>query len=147
MKRQLRLDRLKSVEREYGIAIAALDMLQRLIQGDPNVLDHQGLAVSDLRIYSEWLPATYIVRIFAEFEAALRELWQSIRDTDPPVADLIYSIAGRYSISNDWQDAVHQVRLYRNRIVHLSTIEVAPVAMRSARSALCRFLSRVPADW
>lgn len=93
------------------------------------------------------LEATYLIRLFAAFETGLRSYWQSVRPTVPPVKDLIDSVTARREISLDSRDEVHQVREYRNSLVHETDEEIEPVTLADAQSRLSRFFSKLPFEW
>ena len=77
MKRQYRLDRLRAIEREYKVAQIADRVLRQALPGDPALLFGERLKPADARTFSENLAATYLLRLFAEFEAGLRDLWHN----------------------------------------------------------------------
>ena len=138
-----------AIVREYQIArIAARDLGVRL-RADPSVLSEEGLENADYYNLRDNLEPTYLIRLFAEFEAGLREAWARSfgQTTTPRMQDLIESFAARRLISARWRDAAHTVRLYRNALVHEGGIDVPPVGLDQAQGHLCRFFSRLPEDW
>ncbi|HWE35723.1 MAG TPA: hypothetical protein VG406_04060 [Isosphaeraceae bacterium] len=148
-RRQWRLERLRAIEREYRVALAAAEGLDQLLRADPNALEGRGLKVKDRENYRTNLESTYLVRLFAEFEAALREAWGHAfgRATRPDMFDLIEAVAARCYIPENWKDSVHSVRPYRNALVHEGRDDAAAMPLIEARSHLGRFLSGLPHRW
>jgi len=107
----------KGVEREYRAVRLATDQLLEIASFDPTQLV-QNIDVRDVRNASERLEATYVIRLFAEFETALRTYWEVSRDTHPPARDLIESIGRVRNTPSDWLAATHAVREYRRDIVN-----------------------------
>ncbi len=148
-RKQRRMERIRAIEREYLVALVAADGLDRRLDADPSALDAVGLERADYRRFREDLEATYLIRLFAEFEAGLREAWELAfrRATVPSVRDLIDSICAQRLLSDEWRDCVHNVRVYRNALVHEGGDQVQPVGIREACSDLCRFFSGLPRLW
>ena len=76
-KRQERLERIKAVEREHRVAKAALRLLQRAVQEDPGLLRGERLRPADAQNANEHLEARYLISLFAEFEAGVRDVWEN----------------------------------------------------------------------
>jgi hypothetical protein len=93
------------------------------------------------------LEATYVIRLFAEFETGARQYWGVNWDTDPKTVDLLDGLAARCSIPDTQRDFAHLVRDYRNGLVHEreDKPELVPIAL--ARGYLCHFLSFLPLRW
>ena len=141
-------DRLKQVEREFVAASAATDLLEERLRSDPAYLRSRNVGMSDSDRMRRGLEATYLIRLYAVFEAALRDVWSASfgKATEPPMRDLIEAIAGRRrTVSIDLRDRVHVVREYRNTVVHGG--EGEPISLTEARRWLNRFLSHLPEDW
>lgn len=147
--RERRLQRLRAVQREFETAAVAIDALGARFKVDPSALASYGLTKRDFHKLQQNLEATYLVRLFAEFETTLRSAWTHAfhRVSHPRITDLHNSIAARRSIPERWLDAVHEVRVYRNSIVHEDSDKASPVAIPDACNRLCRFLSQLPARW
>ena len=147
-RREERLERIRRVEREYQVAAVALGDLGRQLRADPSALAHDELRHRDFRACRDNLEATYLIRLFAEFEAGLRQVWRSlVRPTSPPAQLLLDSVAARFYIPATWLARVHAVRLYRNSLVHEADDKVEKIDLVDARSQLCRYLSRLPTTW
>ncbi len=148
-RKQKRMERIRAVEREYLVALVAAWGLDERFRADPSALVVERLEFADYRNLRDHIEATYLVRLFAEFEAGLREAWELAfrRTTAPGVRDLIDSLYAQCSVSQDWRDCVHNIRIYRNVLVHEGSGDVPPIGPREACSWLCRFFSRLPHGW
>ena len=137
---------------EYRSARAAVDHLKASVAATPDLLKHDPVAREYLHDAHQNLAGTYIVRLFAAFEAALRSYDQA-RHNDPnrnEVASvLIDTIGGRRGqgiLAAVRQDA-HAVRLVRNYWAHESDTLPAPMTLADARARLQKFLSWLPEAW
>jgi hypothetical protein len=106
-----------------------------------------GTSPSELARCRDNLEANYILRLFSEFEAAARDFWVAqVRDTRPSMAVLMDRIADRVGVTADVRLAAHDIREYRNRIVHQN-----PRALRfdysDCAKALGNYLGFLPQDW
>ncbi len=148
-RRYERIERIRAVEREYEAATVAVELLREQLHVDPSSLEQYGLNPPDFTNLRENLSATYLIRIFAEFEAGIRDAWANAfrRRSHPTTGQLIDSIAARCYIEQDWLDAVHDVRECRNNYVHEGETEPKPMLISQARQFLCRFSSTLPLDW
>ena len=142
------LQRIKAVEREHTVAELSIARLLQQSQNNPSGLP-AALRVRDVRTTSDNLEGTYLIRLFAEFETGLRESWSALRGSDPPsrTRDLLDGIAAYRKIPNDELASAHQVRDYRNRLVHERDESTEPVTILMARRSLCRYLSFLPLGW
>ncbi len=142
------LRRIKDVEREHSATRLATERLVAIVQHDPTILDGD-LTPRDITRAAEHLEGTYIIRLFAEFETALRIFWPTVRGTDPPgrTRDLLDGLAATRRIPHDQCMAAHAVREYRNTLVHLREVAAAPMSIAEARSHLCKFVSFLPPNW
>lgn len=142
------LQRVKTVEREHTVIRCSVDYLSSIARIDPIVLPPV-IRVRDTDESLVQLEGTYVVRLFAEFETALRTFWIAVRATDPPsrTRDLVESIGVRNKIPHDHILNAHAVREFRNGLVHEREDEVAPVPIATARKHLCVFLSFLPLHW
>ncbi len=141
------MTRIKAVEREYQLAKLAFDRLQQQAMNDPHVLAaDQRFRDIDSAIHG--IEGTYLVRLFSEFETALRHFLRSRRLRIPSKAEaLINKVRDRAEIPNDFADDVHKVRVYRNKLVHdvLETVEA--VKIREATKYSSTFLSWLQRTW
>lgn len=148
-KREDRLKRMRAVEREHRVAHWAANVLREQLERDPGYLKRRELTLADYRQFQAKLAATYLIRLFAEFETGLREVWKSAygRPTHPKASDLMKGIGARCTIPYPWQELAHRVRLYRNNLVHERDIEARPIFPSEGYGHLSRFFSRVPLNW
>jgi hypothetical protein len=152
-RKQQRMERIRAVEREYLVATVAARGLDERFRADPFALVAERLEFADYRNFRDHLEATYLIRLFAEFEAGLREAWEVPfgRTTVPGVRDLIDSLHAQCSISQDWRDCVHDVCIYRNALVPVSqvwrrTASGPTVANRSVGSVVSGCITRESGD-
>jgi hypothetical protein len=119
-RKQWRLDQIRAIEREYQVALTVVGELDERFGGDPSALADERLSYRDYQNFRANLESTYLIRLFAEFEAGLREAWEFKyrRPTHPKVFDLIESLAALCQIPQDWRDRTQEVRAYRNMLVH-----------------------------
>ena len=149
IQRQVRLERIRAVAREFLAAVAALRLLEKKLVADPSWGTAEGWERHDVERLSRNLEATYLIRLFAEFEAGLRDYWERSmgRTTSPPMKHLMVSIAAHRTIPQDWLDDADDVRKERNKYVHLTWEEETDLRLSEATSRVCRFLSRLPLNW
>ena len=137
------------VLQEYVVASLAVELLEERLRADPSFLTSRKLRrrlAFKVRYHLEF---TYLIRLFAEFEAALRDVWRNAwkRPTEPPMKDLIDVFATKRLISRALADDVHRVRDYRNHLVHQGRAAIDPIPIHDAQALLSRFLSRLPNHW
>lgn len=148
-KKMDRSERIKSVEREYFVAEKAREALEVALRTDPSFLTIQGLDAADLIAFQSSLLDTYSVRLFAEFEAAIRDYWHhglQIK-TQIKMADLVESVGSRRRIPDLVRQNVHAARRWRNSLVHESDLAIAPIGLPTARRSFGKFLGYLPDDW
>ncbi len=109
--------RIKAVEREYyAMNMAARRMLdvEWVDLGQvPNNLQQRDLVNAAYRLES-----TYLIRLYADFEAGVRECWASLRNTQPMMKLLMESMTARRGIPMEVHKAADCVREIRNDCVH-----------------------------
>jgi hypothetical protein len=144
-----RSERMKSVEREYGVAEMARAALEEALSQHSGLLTAKGLNVVDLRTYRSKLHDTYFIRLFAEFETGLKDYWKNGlgEDAKTRIMDVITSVGARHRIIDAWRINVHAARKYRNRLVHEEDAEGDPVTLVEARRYLGRFFGYLPDNW
>jgi hypothetical protein len=138
--------RIKGVEREYLVIKFAMVQQTKTINDDPSALPRE-LSPRDYQTASENLEATYLIRLFAEFESGIRQYWKTHKETVPPCKDLISSLAAKRAIPDDEKDRVDLVRIYRNSVVHEREEFTESLSVQIARGYLCTFFSRLPREW
>ena len=144
-----RIKRIKDVEKEYQVAIIARGVLGAELDKNPSTLRKEGLTRADFDGFTNNLQATYLIRIFAEFESGLREYWKALskKKTRPQVSDLIKSISSKRKVDIKEIENVENVQNYRNKLVHDEQKEAQAVNIKDARKSLCAFVRRLPEDW
>src|SRR5579862_5590183 len=80
----------------------------------------RGVTDEELRRCARNLELTFVLRLFAEFEAILRDYWRRglNRPTRPDMEPVIESIARRRRMAPIDLANAHEVREYRNDIIH-----------------------------
>jgi hypothetical protein len=139
---------IKAVEREHSVVAVAVNRMLAVALRDPTHVA-AGIKVGDIRRASERLSGTYVIRLFAEFETGIRLYWSSIRRAVSPrrTRDLLDSVAAmRQTPHLDLANA-HQVREYRNLLVHDREGSFASIEFAVARGYLSKFLSFLPRSW
>jgi hypothetical protein len=141
--------RIKDAEKEFHVAKMAADLLRVHLLAHPSALADRQLRPRDAERFAKNLEPTYLVRVYAEFEACLRESWRRAfgRRTFPKMEILIERVGDLRRIPPIWIANAHQVRNYRNDIVHDVKTGTAMLPLDRARSHLCSFISRLSLDW
>jgi hypothetical protein len=139
------IGRVKAVEREHTALRFTTDHALRSL-GEGGVDLEEGLKRLDVNRASERLEGTYIIRLFSEFEVALkaflrdRQIKKMPRDAKP----LIDRAASYAKFSGPILGNAHKVRVYRNDLVHKLVYGIPDdqkMTIRTATSHLCTFLS------
>ncbi len=144
-------ERVKAVENEYRSVRIAVDRLKATVDHDPSVLKNEPTP-ANLNVAGKNLEGTYIVRLFAEFESALRS-YDRARHNDPTLKTeasiLIDMIGGRrgQGISANVREGAHAVRRVRNHWAHERDATTTPMPIDQARARLQSFLSWLPEQW
>jgi hypothetical protein len=148
-KRQERIERIGEIERECQAAASAVRLLMEELHRDPNFLDDDALQFQDAVRLKSKLEATFVIRLFAEFEAGLRNYWFDgmSRRTKPPMTDLVDAIGAYRAIPRDRVDGVHDVRTFRNSLVHEGNEETRAMPLKTAKSWLRKYANYLPLDW
>jgi hypothetical protein len=139
---------IKAVEREYIAMRFAVDRSLRNVRQEPSILPRD-LTVRQVERAAVLLEGTYIIRLFAEFETALRVYFRKARRRRPPsrTQDLLESAAAIRRMPPGPLGNAHTVREYRNVLVHERDADADPVTMAEARRRLCIYCSFLPRDW
>lgn len=152
IRRQQRIERIAAVAKEYLAAKSASDLLMAQLQADPNYGSNHGWESRDGGAFNENVDSTYIIRLYAEFEAGLRDYWANHlkRTTHPPMVQLLQSVADQRVAIDRLEDA-DAVREYRNFLVHDESNEPPPdmrtFRVTDAKKHLCYFFGRLDPDW
>ena len=142
------LERIKTVEVEYLVAKLAIDRLRSAVQHDPTLL-RPGIKPRNVKEALRNLEGTYVIRLFAQFEAGLRQFWRAQRGNRPPARtrDLLDGIAATCRIYPRELASAHAAREYRNALIHERDESLVPVTLALVRQALCRFFAFLPPEW
>ena len=138
---------------EYKATRAAFDRLRAALQATPDIRNQLESAARDnLKDAHLNLEGTYIIRLFAAFEAAPRSFDRSKhndsnRRTDASV--MIDENGGKRNrgIPMGHRNRAHAVRLVRNFWAHESDDDPGPMSVDVARASLQKFLSELPDGW
>ena len=138
---------------ELQTAALVIETLLQLVHQNPSALQPYSLRPADLNRLRANIEPTFLIRLYAEFESGLRDAWRTAfgRPTHPRMYELLESVAARQLIPETWLREAHEVREYRNSLVHEAPEgeeqAVEPITLSEARQRLVRFFSRLPADW
>jgi hypothetical protein len=144
-------ERIKAVENEYKSVRIAVDQLKSTVAHDPTVLNKEPKP-ENLRTADMNLEGTYVVRLFAALESALRS-YDRAGHNDPTLENtasiLIDTIGGRrgQGISANVRQGAHAVRRVRNHWAHEGDATPDLMSIATARARLQAFLSWLPDEW
>lgn len=138
--------RIKSVETEYKAMRQASERFKKMALDDPSILEvgseHRHLVTACANLES-----TYLIRLFAAFEAGVRHYWATQKPTKPNTFDLLKGSASRRRIPTTELELADSVREFRNGLVHESAAFPEPIPLAVARGYLCRFFAYLPPEW
>jgi hypothetical protein len=148
-----RIERLKAVEREFHVVRAALEQLQVAVTDGRVVLP--GLtSARDLDAARRQIEATFLIRLWAEFETAVLSYYRSLKNNPDlhiraiNLIDAVFASRRRQALADAVRVAVHEVREYRNSLVHDRDDPAPPVAISEARRCLNVYLGgKLPEQW
>jgi len=152
--RQAFIDRVKGTNRESYVVTAAVAHYAPVVLAGHAHLPPE-TSPRDLVAAVDQVESTYLIRMWAEFETALRSYRRRVTgDPDDQIRtkNLIDWTAGvkqGRSISEDVRDDVHKVREYRNFLVHQRDDQEPPAAVtiEEARKHLNTLLHCLPIQW
>jgi len=136
----------KGVEREHAATRFATDYLLNDIRIDPTKLG-RNLRLRDVNESAKHLEGTYTIRLYAEFETALRAFWSGLRNTELRTRDLLNGIGALRKVPDDLIQSAHAVCEYRNALVHARYDSPQPIPIKAACSDLCCYLNFLPLEW
>jgi hypothetical protein len=145
-------DRLKATRREHDVVADAVQRLRDAVQANlvPSPLE---TSLRDYESARRQLEPTYLVRLWAEFETALRSYRRyQVRNPDDNIKAIhlinwAQGIEEGRKIDAGMRDLVHEVREYRNSLVHERDNMPPAVAIEEARRRLSTYLSKLPDKW
>ena len=154
VERQAFIDRVKGAVRECYVVAAAVNHFEQAVQASDAHLPDE-TSPRDLVTAAEKVESTYMIRMWAEFETALRSYRRHItRDPDDRIStssliDWTAGVKRGRAISEDVRDDVHEVREYRNYLVHERDDQDPPdeIAIDVARTRLNTLLHCLPINW
>jgi hypothetical protein len=138
--------RLAELRAEYEAARAVLVLALRTWTQVAAEQELKGITHAAVQLSVANLEATYLIRLFALFEALLRDHWTASRPgTRAPdsAAVLIDQLGARYRIPAQVRSRTHSARQYRNAVAHARP-GPPPVAFADALSSLNRYLAWLP---
>ena len=122
MTKRQAFDRMRRVRDELASARFSLSHTLRVVNEDLGVLQaagKDGTSPSELARCRDNLQVNYILRLFSEFEAAVRDYWVSqVRNTRPNMSTLLDRVADRLDMTALVRVAAQDIRNFRNDIVH-----------------------------
>jgi hypothetical protein len=141
------IDGMDAVEREFRAATLGMSRLMADMLPDPTILRGAQVVPADVRACHAGLESTYLVRMFAVFEEALRDVREIVYLKQGPIKTyaLLNQCASRQKVKTDHLAGAHRVRDFRNRIVHGGS--APPVTLPQARAWLCSFFGSMPKQW
>lgn len=153
IKRQRRIERIDAVLQEYLAARTASGLLAAKIAADPGFGRASGWSPRAGSAFTTNLEATYVIRIYAEFEAALRDYWLTFRKqtTRPKMFQLVNEAIPTQYFPKDVVDKADDVRLFRNHLVHDVEDEagdgVVLFSVEQAKSHSCAYVAHLDPRW
>jgi len=152
--RQAFIDRIKDAEKEYRVVISALEVYhQSIVKGSIQL----SASIAPRHVISaiDKAESTYLIRMWAEFETALRSYRRFLTgDSEDRIAtsnliDWMACVRQGRAISEDVRDNVHSIRKYRNSLVHERDDTDPPeaISIEIARKQLNTMLHSLPFDW
>lgn len=143
--RQKFIDQVKGAERECQVVAAAVVRYQSMIRSGELNLPVK-TSPRDLEAAAEQVETTYLIRMWAAFEMGIRSYdWVLTGHDTIRAKDLLDWTAGvkrGRAISETVRDQVHEVRDYRNFLIHGKLSP--PVLIEDARKRLYTMLHCLP---
>src|SRR5205085_1887635 len=152
-RREKWLKRMANVVQEYMAGRTAADWLNSQTGPDPSFGWTKGWEPAAGEAFSDNLETTFIIRLYAEFEAGIRDYWESYRgrDSNPPMEVLLNQSVPTEAFTQDVIDDADDVREYRNALVHDMGGPLRPgviiFPLRQAQRALSTYFSRINPRW
>lgn len=145
-------EHLREVWGEYSSAHEAVRRFKEAVDAKPDLLDKNSPVRKHLRNAHDNLEGTYIVRLFAAFEAAFRSFDRAQHHDRNRVIDaatMIDQIGGKHGrgIQSSIREAAQDVRRVRNFWAHDSEDNPGPMTIDEARARLQKYLSELPEIW
>lgn len=144
-------EHIKDVEGEFNAARVALDRFADEVLAKPDIVVDRDIR-GYVRSAREHLEGTYLVRLFAAFEAALRSYDRANRSAPTSRVDaaiLIDNIGGRRGrdVLPSIRQGAQEVRRVRNYWAHEDDSIVERMTVSEARARLQKYLAELPDEW
>jgi len=143
--------RLRGVQAEFDAARQALAYVERHWQRDAIYREVERTTPRDLAVASRQVEATYLIRLFAEFEGLLKDHLATNHPAvavpaRPKVDWLIKRVVSmeRVELNPQFRRKWDAVRDYRNSIAHRSGRNAAPMTLTAALSLLNTLAAKLP---
>ena len=152
---------INDVGKEYEASRVAVSRLVSLVQANANVLTNEPEARDGLSRAYKNLEGTYLIRLFAAFESALRSYerwWHPTRSKTPDTSQMIDEIGARNAediprrrkrpIGNQIREVVQRVRRSRNYSAHDDADAIdTPMPFQQAKACLLAYIDKMPLEW
>jgi hypothetical protein len=151
MRRADAFERITSVLYEFEATHFSVARTLSQASMDPSILPTQSrFRPFHLRVAAANLEVTFALRMFAEFEAALQDYWTTASPTSrtrrAQMQTLINRTAARRRIPTAVVAEAHEVRAYRNAVVH-DRLRAPRLTIHNCKSRLSRFITYLPLNW
>ena len=141
-------DGIKGVRLRFELARQTIRTFREIARQRPELLHDRDLDEARLVALKQELHDVYFTRMFASFESSLRHFWRmTVRDSRPSTETLLTSIAIRRGVPQDTLDAVHEVRKFRNHLIHDEHEDALRFTIDEASRHLNTYLARLPLVW
>jgi hypothetical protein len=148
-----RIQRIADVASEHKAALAAETLLAEKLKADPNFGERLGWEQRHADRFKDNLLATYLIRMYAEYEATVRDYWRTHlgQQSYPTMHDLVNHAIPNQRFPRDWIDDANGVRVYRNFLVHEVDDEppedMLTFTIEEAKKHLCAYVSCFDRNW
>jgi hypothetical protein len=142
-----------AVVQEYLAGRHAADWLASKTVGDASYGWKHGFESVGGEAFVENLEATYIIRLYAEFEAGIRDYWESYRgrNSRPDMITLVRQAVPTEAFSQDCIDDADEVREYRNFLVHdmgkVPPPGIVAISLKDVKRRLSGYFARINPRW
>ncbi len=141
-------DRIKRVKSSYETAFNTVTVFIGIVEEQPDYLYNNDLDLSEMRALAKELHDIYFVRMFACFESCIRHYWWTrVRETKPATEQLLNSMAHKVGVPQDMLDTVHEIRDFRNNLIHEDHRANKRFTIDEASGPLNTYLARLPLEW
>lgn len=148
MRRTDCFDRVQAAVAHYRTVLKTVNVLIRLAEVQPGLLQRNRLQLSALRALPAELQDVYFARIFACFESDLRDYWRAVgRRTKPQTEHLLSAIATLRDMPQTTVARVQEVREYRNYLIHEQHQTRRPITIGEATNRINAYLAWLPLEW